>query len=170
MGPSSIAQLGSMNVRKAREPWALDSKAQAQVPAPPSLLESGICLQGTREKDPGLSCLSAPPSGEASRNTLLSAVWMLPEGSDCWGPQGGWFPEPQDLGSPRQCLAVRTTGRTIFFISDNLKTTCDFPQPGAPAQLPGPGLLSEQSSPEFLPLTAAPSPWGDGGSPQLRGH
>lgn len=30
-------------------------------------------------------------------------------------------PQSWDLGSRRQCLAVRTTGRTIFWVSDNLK-------------------------------------------------
>lgn len=69
-----------------------------------------------------------------------------------------------------QTLALCTTGRTIFWVSNKLKVSCDFPQSDGPAQLPPPGLLSEQSSPKFLPLTTEPAPgetgitapWGAG--------
>lgn len=57
-----------------------------------------------------------------------------------------------------QTLAMCTIGRRIFLVSNKLKVTCDFPQPDGPAQLPWPGLLSEQSSPKFLPLTTGPAP------------
>lgn len=61
----------------------------------------------------------------------------LPGGPSCSGPREGGYPEPQDLGSPRQRLVVHTTGRIISLVSDNLKTTCDFPEPGSPPSSPG---------------------------------
>lgn len=108
------------------------------------------------EKDLGLFCPSAPPAGREGLGGTSVYTLAVRAHKEV-------VPEPWDLGSPRWRLATRAAGRTISLVSDNMKTTCDFPPSGAPTQLTRPRLLSEQSSPKFLPLTTGPSPWGDGG-------
>ena len=161
-GPSSMAPLASLPQMAGR----LGSGRQAEASVSrPSLSPRALGLSpGTEGGGPrSTRSFQSSLSGEAPRSASLSAVWMSPGGLGWLGPQEGWFPEPRGLGSRRRSLAIHTTGRTISWVSDNLKTTCDFPPSGVPAQFAGPALLSEQSSPGFLPLTAGPSPWGNGG-------